>query len=193
MRTILLSTLICCVAACSGDGKPQTETESDTEATGGTTAVEAEGACECDPEVEEGCGPQVCPVAFLHCEQGCAVTSQGDEEIEHMDCALAALRDRTPGFVAWVFTQDEDPSWSWTGVRIFADGSAAILRRVTGPCQAEDDPIAVTGPDETILLKDAAYFDGCLAEADPLERFRCLQEPVRTALSACAPRVDACE
>ncbi|WAS95175.1 hypothetical protein [Nannocystis punicea] len=50
----------------------------------------------------------------------------------------------------------------------------------------------MTGPDETILLEDAADFDGCLAEADPLARFRCMQEPVTTTLSECAPRVDAC-
>ncbi|MFY0535765.1 hypothetical protein [Nannocystis pusilla] len=125
------------MAACSGGSED--ETESGTEA--GTTAVEAEGACECDPEAEDAsCGEQLCPVAFLHCERDCAAVSQGDEEIEHMDCVLSAMQARTPGFVAWVFTQDVAPSWSWTGMQIFADGSAAILRRATAPCQAEGTP-----------------------------------------------------
>ncbi|PCC72066.1 hypothetical protein SAMN02745121_01275 [Nannocystis exedens] len=189
MTRSLLTTLFCCLAACSGAGNTNESATSD----GSTTTVEAEGACECDPEAEdESCGPQLCPVAFLHCEQGCEVTDQPDEEIEHMQCVLTALRDRTPGFVAWVFTQDAAPSWSWTGVRIFADGSAAILRRATAPCQVEGTP-AASGPDETVLLKDTAYFDGCLAEPDPLGSFQCMQEPVMTALSECAPRVENCE
>jgi hypothetical protein len=189
MRSLLLSTLICGTFACSGGS--EAETESATEA--GTSAVEAEGACECDPEAEdESCGEQVCPVAFLHCERDCAAISQGDEEIEHMDCVLSAMQARTPGFVAWVFTQDVAPSWSWTGLRIFADGSAAILRRATASCQAEGPP-ASSGPDETVLLKDVAYFDACLAEPDPVARFRCMQEPVEAALSECAPRVVTCE
>lgn len=190
-RSLLAVIAVSAVAALSACKDKEGEGADASAGPGPNAEAEAEvaQACECDPAIDDDCGPMVCATAFAVCDRGCVNHSVSEEE--DLQCALEALRDRTPGTVAWGLNEYEIPTMDVAVVRIFADGSAALFRRTSHVCQPKG--YNSTGPDNIVMLKDAAYFEGCLAEADPFARFKCMQEPVLSELSECAPYVAQCE
>ena len=150
------------------------------------TSIDAGMSCDCDIEAEDDdCGPRPCDPVFALCGPACVVS-----EPEPLQCVLEALRDRTPGLVNWQFDDKVNSTYTVTAARVFPDGSAWLFRRSADICQPEG--FNSSGPDSVVMLKDAAYFEGCLAEPDAFLRFKCLQGAVLEERTECAPYVENC-
>lgn len=150
-----------------------------------TTGGELHPACAC---IESGgCGGSLCSGEFgISCESEC----QGDEPIENeaaLQCALEALRDRTPGKLGWFTSEFIGQFSSSTDAYILDDGH--ILLRRSG----DADLCSYTGPDSAHTLADAAHFEGCLALATARERWTCLHEGVLSQVAECVPEESMCE
>lgn len=119
------------------------------------------------------CADPICPKAdafyALECDTGCS--DDDDIDTEAVDCALAALRDRSPGLLLWSLRLD-----NWEGklnegyVWIRGDGSA-IWRE----WQAYDLSFLVWSSQVVELPTSEAYAQ-CLADPDPRNRFDCLRQ-----------------
>src|SRR5688572_11215507 len=110
-------------------------------ATGSTGDGELDAGKSCDCDIEaDGCGPVPCETVFLVCGRACGVSEPGP-----LQCVLAALRDREPGLVTWIFNDALAPSYVVTSARVFPDGSAWLFRRTADACQPEG--FNSSGPD----------------------------------------------
>lgn len=148
-----------------------------------TTGGELDPACQCVDA--GGCSAKLCDDVGLHCEQDCPADHPVDDEAA-LQCALEALRDRTPGKIGWVVATDFGQFSSSTDVFISGDGHALVRR------SGDADLCSYTGPDSAHALADAAYFTGCLALASGRERWDCMLDDVLAELATCAPEESAC-
>ena len=144
--------------------------------------------CPCIPTREEGeqsspleptCGAELCPKIT-----GGDSFGTGDFEItnpEALECALEALRDRTPGIIRWDAQYEGGQSESIGYVLIDADGQG--FSRDWGwqdlTFIAED---ALRGP-----LKDASAFDACLGNANPVVQLDCVRNALESTTEICDP------
>ncbi len=141
--------------------------------------------CPCIPEQTIGdpmlpsCGELLCP-QIIGADDGPSNTIEFDNP-EAIDCALAALRDRTPGLLRWdlqyVGGQFEDIGY------LLIEADATLYTREWGfqdlAFIAED---AVTGP-----ARDSAEFEACLAEPEPSARFECVRLALASTEATCSP------
>lgn len=159
--------------------------DSSTTATSTATAAStSEGGphlCMCD---DPDCtSPALCDTIEAHCDTLCAFAGwAGVDNEAALQCALQALRDRTPGVVGWTASTISDgPDNEQVTLRILADGT--VLR----------DPQFTTifcttyGPDTHNTLKSPDYFTGCLAMPDPGDRFLCMVAATEVELAECTP------
>jgi hypothetical protein len=164
----------------SGDETDDTESSSDDAES--TTGDGLE--CECIPEQADNeqpmppsCGEPLCDIVS---------EEDGFEGVptlatpEALECALTALRDRTPGYVRWgsVFNGGQFSEHGY--VLIYANGEA--VHREWGA----QDLSYVVEPARRFELPDPSHYEACLANADDHERYYCLRQiPI--------PSIEECE
>ena len=122
------------------------------------------------------CGTLLCPRADYDYDNPEQLPNTDD-----IDCALTALRDRTPGFVRWYVSSGGGQETDEGYILINADGTA--VHRHWGNADLAfiaDD--AVFGE-----LRPAADYDACLANADPLQRLACLRQTLASESAVCDP------
>lgn len=160
-------------------GAATTGSSSSTAASTGDVAPEL---CTCDGG-DCGSSPTLCDPIEAHCDGPCADTSWAAVDNEAaLQCVLAALRDRTPGDVAWsASTISDGPGGESVTLRILADGTALVYPSL------ETIFCTSTGPDTHSTLKEPGYFEGCLAQPAPEDRFLCMIPATATDLAECAP------
>lgn len=88
------------------------------------------------------------------------------ENPEAMQCALQALRDRTPGIVTWRL--DEIIGVEDGYLLIHEDGTA--VRRRWGPY----DLLFQASSAALGELEAESHYDDCMATEDPIDQYRCL-------------------
>lgn len=126
------------------------------------------------------CGESLCDVVVGSCLGYCDEYEPFIlQDAAALQCALVALRDRTPGIVRW--------SWSEAGgqydqsgyVLIHADGTA--VRRAWG----WHDLYYEVGAAAYGRLPSSDRYDECLAEPDDRARFDCLRDRLSMVLQVC--------
>jgi hypothetical protein len=154
----------------------ETETDTDTGTDGELMPKPIEG-CECIldedvsnpdlPPMSPTCGEPLCPlVSAVDNDDGFMLDDRAP-----LDCALTALRDRTPGLLQFSYSESFGQFVDTGYVLILADGRA--VRRGWGQ---QDLSFEV---DEAKLgeLRPVAQFEGCLADPDSVA-FGCLRQPL---------------
>ncbi|EDM80675.1 hypothetical protein PPSIR1_37319 [Plesiocystis pacifica SIR-1] len=152
------------------------------------------GACSEEPAVLEGC--ECIPVEFgpgepaqPSCEEALCptvVASEGSEgsgpfvvDEDALSCALDALAQRTPGWIAWSWTGLEGQYTDLGYVRIRSDGSA--VRRDWG----QEDLSLVVNAAVFGELSEAASYADCLDEAEAEARFDCMRRELASVSQTC--------
>jgi hypothetical protein len=166
-----------------------TDTETDTtESSSSDTADTGVLECECiidqpedDPPDLPTCGDALCDTAELIDDP-----EFPDESIplivnpEAVDCALMALRDRTPGFVQWYaltsYGMDKDRGY----VLIYEDGVEGVHRD-----WYTHDLDYFASPARRFELLPPDHYDSCLAYPDSVSRYGCLIAEPQAELEIC--------
>jgi hypothetical protein len=138
--------------------------------------------CECVPDeppqmgwdVEPSlptCGEELCPIVNASGSEfeGTNFTLTNPEALE---CALMALRDRSPGIVRWTW-EENGGQFSDTGYILVQPEGTGVHRN-----WGAEDLAWVVREARAGELPSAQYYDDCLAEADAEARFRCLRKVV---------------
>ena len=112
-----------------------------------------------------------------HCGDPKAINANAGPEA--VIAALTALRDRTP--VVIDFVKSSDNGFSGTAGYADSTGDGAVF--FTSFDYA--DSYAIGLPITRYELKESAYFDACLAEADLNARFECLFAMTEGELGVC--------
>lgn len=165
--------------------------------TGATTAASTDSetgappGCDCildeepsdlnAPPAQPTCGEPSCPLV-----SGACADSYCDVDVPFvladpaaLTCALSALRDRTPGIVAWSFSEGAGIHNDEGYVLVNPDGTAVrrSWSREDLSFQVSD---AVVGD-----LPPPTFYDTCLGEADDLARFDCLRAALPSPSGVC--------
>ncbi|MEZ4449801.1 MAG: hypothetical protein R3B09_09985 [Nannocystaceae bacterium] len=178
------------IAACgpttttTGESDASTEPDATTDASTtvhGTTGETTGGdlVCPCIPDDQvEGwgvvpsiptCGAALCPDVHAAIDPKTGETTLMDPDA--LRCALEALRDRTPGILAWHWLGHE--SSTDDGYVLIRDDGQAVSRR-----WAEEDLLYEVTDAVLGELPASGVYTACLAEASAELRFDCLREPV---------------
>jgi hypothetical protein len=98
---------------------------------------------------------------------------------EALDCALMALRDRSPGIVRW--------SWSENGGQFSDEGYILVQPEGTAVHRSwgANDLSWETSDAQAGELPSAQHYEDCLAQTDTLVRFDCLRELAITQPTIC--------
>lgn len=165
-----------------GTTEPSTTGSTDTGTTSATTSAGettgAEPACAC---AAEDCGPLICDPVVQACEVDCMNVPAELADKAALDCALVALRDRTPGGLRWQRVVSDGLVDDVVELWILGDGTAYVHRA------GNDDMDAYVGPDGFYTVRDAEYFADCLLEQNIIARFNCLRGAVQEPLQECVP------
>lgn len=171
--------LVLWLSACSAPGAT-TESETETE-----TGADVPEGCECiiDETSEASgpwwptCGEELCDIVnFESSESGDFILMNP----EALDCALMALRDRSPGVVRWSWNREYGQYTDIGYVLVHPEGTAA--RRSWGAQDLSwtmDDALAGE-------LPSAQHYDDCLADSSPAVRFGCLANTSIPNATVCA-------
>jgi hypothetical protein len=148
------------------------------------TADTGDPECECIAEQEEYeqpmlplCGEPLCDVVnqvWDDLESDPIVTTP-----EALECALTALRDRTPGYVQWGSDYNTG-QFSEYGYVLIQDDGEAIWREWGANDLTYDASAALR-----FELPDPSHYDACLANPDAHERYSCLRYPPIPSLAEC--------
>ncbi len=148
-------------------------------------------ACECIPDGPEDdlpdgptCGEPLCDMVALY-------TADDDLSVfvfnpDQLDCALAALRDRTPGTLSWTM-EVQSEAYAESGYLLITEDGRAIRRHwsVTSMENQEiPDVLEVSDAPLGPLAAPEFYVD-CLAESDDVARFECLRMPQQVTDEIC--------
>jgi hypothetical protein len=164
---------------------PDTDTETGGPIAGCECILDEEPVDMCAAYTAPTCGETLCPLASGDCAEG--YCSKGGPFVladpAALECALMALRDRTPGIVEWRLVEGDPangPTRNENGyVLVNADGSA-VRRHTTREDLGYGVSDAVLGE-----LPAPEAFDACLADPDDLARFECLRAQLEPALGVC--------
>lgn len=132
--------------------------------------------CECPAE---DCAGTVCGLVYMQCFGPCTPAGLDDEVA--LQCTLEALRDRKPGGLEWLLSEEGGVVEQHVDLWILDDGTAYVRRA------ASMDFDSSIGPDGYYALQDPAYFDACLIESDAAVRFECMRNGVGEQLQECVP------
>lgn len=172
--------LLLLVAACPGDDGPSTETDTSSPIAGCECIIDEEPA---DPNRgPEGptCGDSPCPYVTGECIGYCEL--DGVFELANpaaLECALVALRDRTPGIVVWSLVEDYGV-YTYDGYLLVKADGTAVRRQWDREDLTFEVSDAVLG-----RLPPAAVLDACLAEPDDHTRFDCLRTELEQPTGVC--------
>lgn len=163
---------------------PTTDASAGTPTTGEAPPADA---CACP---DGDCGEWLCAPITL----GCEIDDDCDPDLwwgvigeEHLECALAALRDRTPGGIQWARTTGFETGTD-EEVALFIRPDGAVLRSPSFPNQCEAGPVTHG------TLREPGYFAACLAALDARARFLCMIDALQTEDGECgSARPIACE
>jgi hypothetical protein len=131
--------------------------------------------CECIPEQEDYEPPMMPTCGDMLCD---SVNSADDPDEEFgklvtnpeaLECALIALRDRTPGIVAWS-SSFNGGQFSDTGY-VLIDATGEAIRREWGANDLSYD----VDPALRFDLPEPSYYEDCLANPTDSERYYCLR------------------
>lgn len=154
---LFASLAFACEAPKDTDELGTDETDSDG---GNDETTEGAPECECiaNQPLEElpsfpTCGEVLCDLVVWTTDEG--ITDLAS--VEAAECALTALRDRTPGIVGWSASSNDDYDTSDGYVLIFDDGTAAIREWGT---TGNDYHV---GEGVRFELPEPAYYGDCLA------------------------------
>lgn len=160
------------------DGGSSDSSDSGTAESTSTGAQPRPPGCECIVDEEPGgslpapmaptCGEFLCDRVEItgcydYCEEG---EQEAVENPEAMQCALEALRDRTPGIVTWRFNEAIRIENGY--ILINEDGSA--VRRSWGP----DDLLFQASAAVLGELETAEDYTDCMAVDNARDQYRCL-------------------
>jgi len=163
------------------------------------TETETDGVvpgCECIPQQDEDpensivrplpptCGESLCAEVVADCENGgkdnvCLGPPFTLEDPAALECALTALRDRTPGRLDWDYTANQGVVDQDGYILILEDGRA--VRRSWSLYDLDFE----AGDAELGELTDAAVFDACLVEPDDIARFDCMRSALASVTAVC--------
>ena len=177
------------------DAIPDTDTDSNPPDTDTDTGPDPIAGCECIPDdTSEGspdapsdptCGEPLCPTVSLTCKGYCSDGPVVLEDPAALECALLALRDRTPGLVEWSSHENGGQYSDHGYVLVNADG-VAVRRNWGWSDLYYQTSAAILG-----ALPPPEDFDACLAEPDDLARFQCLRGQLSTQIAVCDEGWDA--
>lgn len=173
--------------ATTADAMTSGATTSGTSTGGSSTTAASTGdgpppLCTCDGG-DCGLSPVLCDTIEAHCDGHCDQSFwAGVDNEAALQCALLALRDRTPGDIGWLAGIVSDgPDTEQSTLRILADGTVLRYPSFTTIFGS------ACGPDTHDTLKPPDYFSGCLAMPDPADRFLCMVKATDAELAECAP------
>jgi len=133
------------------------------------------------PPAPPTCGEPSCPLV-----SGACADSYCDVDVPFvladpaaLTCALSALRDRTPGIVAWSFSEGAGIHLDDGYVLVNPDGTA-VRRSWSREDLSFEVSDAVVGD-----LRPPSFYETCLGEADDLARFDCLRAALASSSGAC--------
>lgn len=129
------------------------------------------------------CGVRPCPVVFV--AEPAPGTGPEVENPEEVDCALAALRDRTPGVLGWDASYEGGIITDNGYILINEDGS--VVRRTWG----YNDAFYECGHAQLGELESPDYYDTCLQDPDDMNRFDCFAGPLAHIRGVCDEGWDA--
>ncbi|WAS95312.1 hypothetical protein [Nannocystis punicea] len=181
---LMIGVLVACGSEPSGetdtDAGTGTDTVAGTDSDSGTDALTPEEAEICACLDDGSCGAELCPSVGNSCpEEGCSPEeSLVDEGLE---CALTALRDRTPGKIGWFDSSFGGQFSDRTAVYIRADATAVVER------SGDQDLESSRGPHTLHPLKEPEYYDGCLAMTAAQDRLNCLEDGLGEETAVCKP------
>lgn len=137
-----------------------------------------------DPNSEPSnpiCGGSPCPRVVGECVDAYCELGGVFELVDPttLECALVALRDRTPGVLTWSFDEGSGIHTDDGYLLVNADGTA-VRRHWDREDLNFEVSDAVLGP-----LPAAAVFDACLAEPDARTRFDCLRIELEQPAATC--------
>ena len=140
--------------------------------------------CECISDEEQdvslpACGEQLCGDVRGSCEGTCGDWPLELASPDALECALTALRDRTPGLYTWTWSANGGQYSEDGYVLINADGSAVHRKWGWSDMLFEASPAALGE------LPPAEHFDACLADPDDLARFDCLRAELDSTQAVC--------
>lgn len=158
----------------ASSGPPPTTSEPGTSS--GSTTAEPPPGCECivddpgdawvDPSLPSCAAPICATVVASLADEGSDTPDEVD--LAALECALTALRDRTPGLLRWEIERSENPNLDSGYVWIQDDGRA-IWRK----WEAEDLVFTVWAA-QLLDLPASEVYAQCLAEPDAAARVACL-------------------
>jgi hypothetical protein len=144
--------------------------------------------CECIPD-DDATGYDWAPPSWPTCgEDLCATVDASGNEYdgefmltnpEALDCALMALRDRSPGIVRWSW-EENGGQFSDFGYILVQPEGTVVHRRWGAEDLGWDVSDAQAGE-----LPSAQYYDDCLAQPDALVRFDCLRDLASAQTTVC--------
>lgn len=163
---------------------PTDGTTTEPTTTDGTTTEPADPACACiDPDnfSDESyvCDLGPCPLVVAFCdvnvgpldeeEPGCeGVGGVFSVDEAALECALLQLKDGDEGAIAFA-VDSNDPGSQGGFVQLLPDRQALMRTYQWYDLGGAETPAGV------VSLKDAAYFEACIDEADPATRFKCFR------------------
>jgi hypothetical protein len=117
------------------------------------------------------CVDMICPTVVgayaAFCEGMCVEGVMVDSAA--LECALVALRDRTPGLLRWQLNIEGD-LYAGAGYLWIQDDGNAIWRKWEG-----EDLVFTATPAQIVELPASATYEQCLTEGD-VPRFECLRQ-----------------
>ncbi len=182
-------------ASSSGSTSGTTDTVTTTDPGTGVATAESSAStaastggpdlCPCN-DGECGTPSDLCDTIMAYCNLSCSEGGVlGVEDEVPLQCALAALRDRTPGLISWwADTISDGPGSESAWLHILDDGTVLVDPSV------ETIFCVSSGPDTHSVLKEPEYFEGSLAAPTPAERFACMIAATAADLAECAPFQD---
>lgn len=182
---------LCLLALACGDGGEPPTTDTDTSTATTTTGASASSSasstgappaeCTC---VGDTCESGPCPVVAGGCPQNCPTDFTVQEA--DLQCALEALRDGTPGVIAWNYTPNGGGVQEYGSITVLAGRKALRAASIDmGVCGGNEDTVYgdLRGPD---------FYTACLAEASPQDRFSCMQAGLLAVEIVCREGSSSC-
>lgn len=123
------------------------------------------------------CGELQCPVITPNWDVRVGQVSYDAEDEANIDCALQALRDRSPGLLR-ITSDSGSSSGDW--YVLVGDEDDAVYRGWVRNGQAHEVADAEAGP-----LRSPDYFEACLADPDPGARRGCIQAALERVDEIC--------
>jgi hypothetical protein len=158
---------------------PETDTDIGEPVAGCECILDEEPVDSCAWPTDPTCGEAICPPVSAACADGlCSDALFELDDPAALECALTALRDRTPGLLTWSYSEELE-LLTQDGYLLIHDDGTAVRRDAT----RQDFNVEVSDATLGELLPET--FDACLADPSDLARFDCMRGAFETQLGVC--------